>query len=1012
MGCLHQHFLGYHSTKSMKKNYFLRGSFPALVTLLMSLVLVGSIQAQAVSPRTKYNFNPAWKLFVGDVPEAAQATFDDSQWKAVTLPHAWNEDAAFKVAIDQHPTGIAWYRKHFFLPKNAQGKKVFIEFEGVRQAAEIYINGQWLGLHENGVMAFGFDMSSFLKYDGENVIAVRTNNAWDYREKATNSRYQWSDKNFNANYGGLSKNVWLHLTDKVYQTLPLYSFLQTSGTYIYAKNFDVKGKKATIAVEAQVKNEYPDDRPISLEVEIKDLEGKILKTFSSEATLVKTGSTQIIKTEAPVHNLHFWSWGYGYLYTVTTRLKMANKVIDELATKTGFRKVEYKNGMVYLNDRVLMMKGYAQRTSNEWPALGLSVPPWLSDYSNGLMVESNANLVRWMHITPWKQDIESCDRVGLIQAMPAGDAEHDVEGTRWTQRTQVMRDAIIYNRNAPSIFFYESGNESISEQHIAEMKALKDQYDPWGGRAMGSREMLDSKIAEYGGEMLYINKSAHIPMWSMEYSRDEGLRNYWDEFSPPFHKDGDGPLYKNASAKEYNRNQDTHAIEDVARWYDYWRERPGTGKRVSSGGVNIIFSDSNTHFRGAENFRRSGEVDALRVAKDGFYAHQVIWDGWVDIEKYRAHIIGHWNYEKGTVKDIYVVASGEKTELFVNGQSQGFGQRKHDFLFTFKNITWQAGSIKAVTYDAQGKALAQDEIKTAGTPKALRLKTFMNPTGFRADGADVVLAEVEVVDKDGNRCPTAFNMVHFTLNGEAEWRGGLAQGPDNYILAKSLPVTCGVNRVLIRSTTQAGSISLTAKADGLDSSSLTFQSLPLTVTGGLASQLPSDGLKPVLRRGETPSTPSFKISGKTLNIASATAGANADKVNASFDDNELSDWVNDGNLASAWVTYTLEKAGTLHEVNLKLNNFRTKTYPLRILVDNQVVFEGNTEKSLGYFKAICKPVKGKTVTIQLMREHSGKDDSQVGVEMGGKKLDDGIARNDANSKGSLSIIEVEFIEKR
>ena len=81
------------------------------------------------------------------------------------------------------------------------------------------------------------------------------------------------------------------------------------------------------------------------------------------------------------------------------------------------------------------------------------------------------------------------------------------------------------------------------------------------------------------------------------------------------------------------------------RWYDYWRERPGTGTRVSSGGVNIIFSDTNTHHRGAENYRRSGEVDAMRIPKDGFYAHQVMWDGWVDVEKPRAHIIGHWNYE-------------------------------------------------------------------------------------------------------------------------------------------------------------------------------------------------------------------------------------------------------------------------------------------------------------------------------------------------------------------------------
>lgn len=153
-----------------------------------------------------------------------------------------------------------------------------------------------------------------------------------------------------------------------------------------------------------------------------------------------------------------------------------------------------------------------QRTSNEWPAVGMSVPAWLSDYSNGLMVESNANMVRWMHVIPWKQDVESCDRVGLMQMFPAGDAESDVNGRHWEQRKELMRDAIIYNRNNPSIVLYESGNESITEEHMAEIKAIRNKYDPMCGRAIGSREMLDSKIAEYGGEMLYINKSAGKPM--------------------------------------------------------------------------------------------------------------------------------------------------------------------------------------------------------------------------------------------------------------------------------------------------------------------------------------------------------------------------------------------------------------------------------------------------------------------------------------------------------------------
>jgi beta-galactosidase len=672
--------------------------------LLMAALLpfIASAQ-QSASPRKTYNFNPGWKLFIGDLSGAESTDFDDKIWKPITLPYAWNEDEAFKKSIEDLSTGIAWYRKHFTVSTTDQSNKIFLEFEGIRQAGEFYLNGKFIGRHENGVMAFGFDISTLITPNKENVIAVRIDNAWNYREKATNSGYQWNDKNFNANYGGISKNVRLHVMGNVYQTLPLFSTLKTTGNYCYAKDFNIKGKSAVVVSESQVKNESNADKKLIYEVELKDLDGKIVKTFKSAETNIKAGDTLTLKAEALVTDLNFWSWGYGYLYTVTSRLKSEDKIIDELSTKTGFRKTEFKNGMVYLNDRVLMMKGYAQRSSNEWPAIGLSVPPWLSDYSNQLMVESNANLVRWMHITPWKQDIESCDRVGLIQAMPAGDSEKDVTGTRWDQRKAVMTDAIIYNRNNPSIVFYECGNESISAAHMQEMKDIRNLYDPNGGRAIGSREMLDIPEAEYGGEMLYINKSATKPVWSMEYSRDEALRKYWDEFSPPFHINGAGPKYKDADASDYNRNQDSFAIEDVIRWNEYYEERPGTGTRVSSGGVNIIFSDSNTHHRGEENYRRSGEVDAMRIPKDAYFAHKVMWDGWVDAKKTGIHLIGHWNYKAGTKKNVYVVASGDKVELILNNKSLGFGEKSNGFLFTFKNITYQAGTIKAISYSSDGK---------------------------------------------------------------------------------------------------------------------------------------------------------------------------------------------------------------------------------------------------------------------------------------------------------------------
>jgi beta-galactosidase len=963
--------------------------------------------AQVNQGRIKYNFNPSWKMFVGDDSLASTVTYNDASWKPVTLPHAFNEDDAFKVSIEKHATGIVWYRKHFKIDSTQAGKKIFLEFEGIRQAGDFYLNGKSIGFHENGVMAFGFDISNDIHFGQENIIAVRIDNSWNYHERATNSGFQWSDKNFNANYGGISKNVYLHVADRLYQTLPLYSNLKTTGVYVYATDMDIANKNAIIHAESEVRNEYSVAKTFKFMVRVDDaVTGKRLATIEGGRFTLQPNETKIIKASSLVSNLHFWSWGYGYLYKVTTILNADNVFVDAVTTTTGFRKTAFNNGALTLNDRVLHLKGYAQRSSNEWPSIGLSVPAWLSDYSNGLMVESNANLVRWMHITPWKQDVESCDRVGLVQAMPAGDSEKDVEGRRWEQRKEVMRDAIIYNRNNPSIIFYECGNNQISEPHMKEMKDIRNAYDPNGGRAIGSRNMLDSKEAEYGGEMLYINKSAAKPMWQMEYSRDEGLRKYWDEYSPPYHKEGEGPLHNGQDASSYNHNQDAHAIENIVRWFEYWHERPGTGKRVNGGGVNIIFSESNTHHRGAENFRRSGEVDALRIKKDGFYANQIMWDGWVNVEKPRIHIIGHWNYKEGVTKSIYVISSAEKVELFVNGKSLGFGEQSNRFLYTFKNITWKAGNIAAIGYDAADKKLCETKHETAGEPFAVKL-TQINPSkALVANGADLALVEVEVVDAKGNRCPTALNEINFALNGEAEWRGGMAQGPDNYILSKTLPVECGVNRFLIRSTTKVGSIGITATSKGLKEAIINIKSVPFKAKDGLSLQMPSDGLASNLSRGETPATPSFVSSRKTMEIVSATAGANQEKATASYDDNEASDWVNDGKLGTAWIEYEIANASTINEVSLKLNNFRTRSYPIKISIDGTEVFKGNTTRNLGYFTASFPPASGKKIKIELIGQADVKDDSAK--EVNGKKLDDGVARNDANSKGTFAIIEAEI----
>ena len=951
---------------------------------ILALVALFFCKADA---RETYNFNSNWLI---------------DNVKKVTLPHAWNEDESFKVPIAKLSDTVVWYRKHFYLPKSAKGQRVFIEFEGARQAAEVWLNGHRLGLYENGVMAFGFELTNYIKR-GDNFIEVRTDNDWSYKSPISKSGYQWNNNNFNANYGGLPKNVRLHVCPSVYQTLPLYSSLGTTGVYVYGSDFNIQAKSATINVESQVKNTSSKSIYLGCKVIVEDKDGKQIASFEGQKVSIAPGQDALLKASKALTGLHFWSWGYGYLYRVKTIVNS-----DTVTTVTGFRKTEYGNGMFRLNDRVIMVHGFAQRTSNEWPGVGMSVPAWLSDYSNNLMVQGGGNLVRWMHITPWKQDVESCDRVGLIQAMPAGDAEADVNGVRWQQRVDLMRDAIIYNRNNPSICFYECGNHGISKEHFLQMKSLRDSFDVNGGRAIGSREMLDIPESEYGGEMLYINKSDTHPMWMMEYCRDEGLRKYWNSWSYPYHQEGDGPLYRNASAAPYNHNQDEFAVELVRRWYDYWQERPGTGIMVNSGGVKIVFSDTQTHCRGEENYRRSGVVDAMRIPKDGFFAHQVMWDGWVDDLKPRTYIVGMWNYKVGEViPRIYVVSNSDSVELTVNGKPINIkAKHQYRFLYEFDQVPYEAGTLKAVGYNVQGIELSNYSIETAGDPDHLLLTKLENPLGWKADGADVALVQVEVVDKQGRRCPLDNRTVRFSLCGEGEWRGGIAQGKDNDVLSDSLEVECGVNRVMLRSTTKAGEVTLKASADGLKSQTISFHTNSVKVVNGLSTDLPSDGLRSVLDRGQTPNTPSFVPSAVDIPIKSVEAGSNKDSASNSFDKNERSEWDSDGNLSNAWITYTLEKSAPIDNICIKFSAFRSKSYPIEVYAGHLNVWTGFTDKSLGYIHIPLKGVVNDKFTIRMVGESTDKDAFGAVTE-----LDKANNEKKNSGKNILRIIETEFISK-
>lgn len=289
---------------------------------------------------------------------------------------------------------------------------------------------------------------------------------------------------------------------------------------------------------------------------------------------------------------------------------------------------------------------------------------------------------------------------------------------------------------------------------------------------------------------------------------------------------------------------------------------------------------------------------------------------------------------------------------------------------------------------------------------------MQNPEGFHADGADMTLLQIEVVDKEGRRCPLDNRVIKFSLTGEAEWRGGIAQGKDNYILSTNLPVECGINRALIRSTTKAGKITVTAKAEGLPATTLTLQTIPVKVVNGCSDYLPQYSLKSKLNKGATPLTPSYIDTKRDVSIITAKAGSNQDEAAKSYDDNELSEWSNDGQLNTAWITYQLEREAEIDDICIKLNGWRSRSYPLEIYAGKTKIWSGNTEKSLGYVHLeIDKPVKSDKITIQLKGSTIDKDAFGEIIEIAGGAANDLEKKARSNKgKNGLRIIEVEFLE--
>jgi beta-galactosidase len=846
---------------------------------LTGLTLAVLSNAAPAAGRLTLNFNLDWKFIKADPAGASAPAFDDSAWTTISTPHTFNDTDTFDNwsspghAGEQNQwSGRTWYRKSFVLPETYKGKKIFIEFEAVRQVAEVYLNGQLLGTCKTGFTPFGFDLTSHLRFGGAtNVLVVMVDNrfmkdpgGWLTREEETNrtkrikgqavvpnavspasaslqeiaakldesmpldvdqiaaDQIPWNNPHWHPAHGGIYRNVKLHVTDPLHISLPLFSFLKTAGPYVYAT--DISTQSVQLAVEVPIQNERITAETVELHVEVLDHERKSVLALR-QSGLIAAGASATVKLSGKIVDPQLWEPAHPYLYCVVSSLRIGGAIVDTCEIPYGIRTVRWdvKSGF-YINGRHLKLHGWGQKPTNEWPGLGAAYPDWMHYYTMQLMRDAGGNFVRWGHCAGGPAQIAASDALGIVADQPGVDGEADTVGAAWNLRVIAFRDTIVYFRNSPSILIWEGGNWKITRAHAHELRGYMDLFDPRGGRVYAHRradqitaEFMDIDIGTEGGHDIKT-----LPVVEGEYNREESPRRVWDIFSPPTfgYSEGKDQTYGENTSELFAIRQVEHYVKKL-------------GAPSHSGGANWIFSDSTRGGRVAvEVARTSGEVDGVRLPKESLYVCRSMFR-----DDPQVHVIGHWTYPAGTKKTVYVASNGEDVELFLNGKSLGHGIVSNRYLFTFPDIVWAPGEIKAVA-SRGGQVIATTTKHTIGSPVALRLTSIVGPGGLRADGSDVALIDVEAIDANGERCPTFQQRVDFAIKGPGIWRGGYNSGKINSINNLFLDLECGINRVAVRATRTSGIITIHAQCEGLKSGSLTIEAKPFEAPGGFATYLP------------------------------------------------------------------------------------------------------------------------------------------------------------------------------
>lgn len=762
--------------------------------------------------------------------------FDDSAWEQVGIPHCFNEFDTFLNATtgERCWRGEVWYRKALKIPNSYKGKRVTLQFYSVNIGMAVYVNGTPIKgnsaveqpapvTHVGSSIPFEVDITPYIEYGKENTIAVRVSNL-----RNTFFTYPGFAENegFGQAMGGIVGKVLMNVTENVYIPSNCYSPHNQWGTY--HGTISANKEQAVVRMLTNVTNSKEKPVRVELITKILDADGKCVLKRSDRNIIGPHATTTFDHTDT-IANPTLWYpiglSGTPYLYDVVYEVKADGKTTDRHSERMGIRTITWDKNHCYVNGELCILRGFGNR--NLYPGLAAGLPEAFQWQDVARIAACGGNTLRVGHQAPYLDSFRACDEYGVLLIVNSGDNEWALKNEpALTYKREYDRDLIIAYRNHPCVAVWESNNGL-----------------PWDGeRYWPEYTRQEVEKWDFIAPRLVLNRDGFPEHWDAANPIVIGYTNRYEKH----------PDYPSLNTEVYGTNWSGNPSWCIAR-FDYDNEKAFSQYYVENylhdirnkacGWIDWMLAETygegyTIYLNGMRNQKSLGScaMDANRFPKLKYRIYQKAL--WIPYDKQPGVALqSHWNYSGTQTVDAW--SNCPQVELRLNGISKGFvTPHPETRRCSWEGIEWEPGKLEAIGLDADGREVCSESVQSAGEPYAIKVERYIAPskpdgTDFPllANGSDAFVITATIVDREGNTCPRADNMLTFSVEGEGTFKGSynFYVTPDKDLSYHSpgdteLQAEGGLMRIVGRTTFTPGKITVTVSSPGLVSGSCSFKS--------------------------------------------------------------------------------------------------------------------------------------------------------------------------------------------